>query len=1626
MSSAQDIELQPKNWNSTQLFLSSDEPLIERKDVLETIVDVFTSENHVVFLEGESGIGATTVLAQFVAANMENTFSVFLSPASQYSYSLDYVRLIIAEQLKLFLDEVPFEKAAIDDAEFSTLLFRTRARFKGKIAYFVVDGMAHIPVDDDAYISAIFNSALPIGVGNFRFLISGPQNRLAKSLNKSSSKTCQLRRFTESEVDALFEEFALPFGELADLKQLCRGNPGKLCAIKRQLKVGTSLPDVLLSSPEKHLDFIALDFNNIDELSANQKKAVSLLAFSKQIISRNEIEIILGVSASEVSEMLELCTFLELKTTGVIGFISSSHRKYAENKLKNYQLEIVGLQIDYLKRKPESNETLLFLAGYLQQQSRNAEIIELVSSEHYYMLLESTQSLALLKSSASIGLVSAHAEGRPLSIFQFALQKSLFVDLSESSASKAEVNALVAIGKTQHAMQLVERALTKISKLSLLTAYANGLKSKSKNVDPFLLEHIVQLVKNVDFSEGGGAALLIAEELVSVDVTLASEALERCLINVSDAKRKDLTFSRFSIVASMEKQELEGNSFEGRIKNKAVKEFTAAMTLFHKDDSSAEIINFFDSSKIKNKTRVLIRFVSTQNKREGLLEIVKYVLGVIDKDTGYNVTLKDLASLASALRTTDGEQEVAQELIGLFDRQIKLVKDASLVRELVRLNTYLAYAESQSNPRKAYDRLMEAYYVVCESNNCEVQSECFVRLFYALRYIDPDNKFEDEEGFKVVIDEGLKTSVDDLLSNSASQYECIESVLPALIECDVTEAYSLASRLNTMRSRFLALQLIAEDLVRKPSVEQNETLFIKILDSIDDEEFVSNLILSCTRIVIKEDFDNGWAECLRSVVGRIGDYLIIARCKVNLFKQFARSNSPMGWSYLVGSINELIDKYPPGAVRNEVCFNAVEALSETAIDEAEKLYQRATEFRGTLEFENLGVQQCLMQCLALTVRSYGVAIKSGSVDSEMLLRLAAAIGKLSSPRQQIALYTDLASRAWLADSMLKTIVSDFCYPLLEKTRRSNESLYAAMYEIAFPALFVCHSESSLKELSCLSESNREAALYNACEFIRRRQTATDPAAVDSTEEFSLDYNQASDIITLIEYMVFDSSIYPSLERLLRSIASKKSKSKFSAQQRKDISERLTLLIRAKLPDAKNITHKGYALCALARVYMITDVALPTWLALIEEAKLIPNAADKAFVYIEILSSMPVKFLSQKKELLEAAEAGSNLIPWLVDKIGRLELCAITCKELNPFSSKKMLREAFTMCQEIEDIDVIADVQKSLIDAADQIDQKFAEELLELIGDDPTRLEARAHAKHTLSVVKAKKAFADCSSSGAGKDIDEEFLAEAAWRNLSSLLSGRITAKPVSALTAYMSCDLDLGLGELYPLLCWYVENAARKYISASDINQHILPMCETLMKTSELAIEVISTKTHSAVHVGGLDSSVKGMIIKPNTRASALEYIQNWLNQNCLEYVKFCDPFFTSDDVEIIQMIQAANPSCKIQVIASSSYLKEKKSASNDDFEVAWQKISDQTPPETYIYGVGKLNNAELIHDRWIISKGVGLRLGTSFNSIGYKVSEISIMTPHDLSECEGQLNRFLVDQVFIDGGRVKIERFQL
>lgn len=517
-----------------------------------------------------------------------------------------------------------------------------------------------------------------------------------------------------------------------------------------------------------------------------------------------------------------------------------------------------------MKVSPNSETSLLYLASYLQQTNNNQELVELIDDDHYQSLLESTQSLSQLRGRAEIGGVSARALSHALHTFRFSLQKSMFIDLSKASSSKAEINALVGIGKLSHAMALVEGAITSVTKLVLLAAYASGLKKNGKNVDPFLVEQLSTLAVTVDLDGEEETASQIAEDLLYVDANLASDLLERALQNI-DLKRRDLALSRLSIIASQNGEAFSGQTeVEGKIKPKAIQAFTMAFTHYHRNDSAQQLLDFLRKIPDDKKIRLLIDFVAVQHKREGTTDLIDYALTLIIKETAYLPKAKDYADLSAPLRHQEIPNSELQDFVSRFDGQSGLIKNSSVTRDWIRLAVSLAYAEAKYDNLAACNRLLNAYYDISEIANLEIRSECYSRLRYALGDIDENNQFEEKEGIKGIIDSELKAAVDSLLKDTAMQFSSIEPILPIMVEHDLDGAVELAGRLNTDQNRVLAHVELLELLVKGNSTEPKSASFMSVLSKIKYSTSLNDALISCTKILSRRPYDEKWCQTLKS------------------------------------------------------------------------------------------------------------------------------------------------------------------------------------------------------------------------------------------------------------------------------------------------------------------------------------------------------------------------------------------------------------------------------------------------------------------------------------------------------------------------------------------------------------------------------------------------------------------------------------------------------------------------------------------------------------------------------------------------------------------------------------------
>ena len=64
----------------------------------------------------------------------------------------------------------------------------------------------------------------------------------------------------------------------------------------------------------------------------------------------------------------------------------------------------------------------------------------------------------------------------------------------------------------------------------------------------------------------------------------------------------------------------------------------------------------------------------------------------------------------------------------------------------------------------------------------------------------------------------------------------------------------------------------------------------------------------------------------------------------------------------------------------------------------------------------------------------------------------------------------------------------------------------------------------------------------------------------------------------------------------------------------------------------------------------------------------------------------------------------------------------------------------------------------------------------------------------------------------------------------------------------------------------------------------------------------------------------------------------------------------------------------------------------------SWEKISNQEPPSTLVVVHSSQNE---FHDRYIVTDGAGLSLGTSLNGLGNRESFITVLNPDDVKHVE-------------------------
>lgn len=969
------------------------------------------------------------------------------------------------------------------------------------------------------------------------------------------------------------------------------------------------------------------------------------------------------------------------------------------------------------------------------------------------------------------------------------------------------------------------------------------------------------------------------------------------------------------------------------------------------------------------------------------------------------------------------DHAMVKHLVGILEGQKATIESQGPTEDYVRLQLLLAQGEALYDLEASRNRLIHIYLYVDEVDEIGTKIDCLAWMLTFLQIIDPKRQFEIRDKLHTLAESDLRADIGKLFGSTADHYQVIRRVVKALARTKPDLALEFITNVNTETRRNKALLEMTISSLQGPISKIDLNLIQILIDRITNMELRDEAFLK-----VIERF-SGETENIESLLGNFvplirkienvqdaGD-----RCKAYCLVYCLLANHG-GKKYsgllpnLISNMGVAWQTIDVGWQKVNRGFAIVKTLAECAAEKARDYLTQTEDMRYEVRLDAENAALTYMGCVRLAIRAYAGLLPKNIATKDDLEQLTELIDQIPSNGERAALWAELALRYYANKHPdgCKRIATEHIKPLLQNLPDGDARYKAESLVVVAPSLYLAHKLTALEQISKLPDPQRDQAYGNICEFILRKQPPDDPYDDLGEEGYELTYEEVVDICELISLIEQDNLIYRFVKDISNSVASGRGRDTFSQQQRTDIVRRLKEVIGKRLPNPKFIRHDGYKVIALAQVLRIEQARLQGWQLLIDEAHKIPNLADKALVLGLIASVMPCKEIATSIKLFEEVKEIIEKIPMTRDRTERYEELASLVLEKDPTMCRECLRLAMKQTLEANDPDLIRS-QRRIIDLAYKLDPNLAATLASLADKDPARTKMQTALKRELEILELKKKIADQRMSAEEWSASNVKLPSTAWRLLGALNAGRIDTMHIEQTRDCVKIAGNMELSKAYPIFAWVIENAVKRYSRTDQAATFICPIYEATLLGVRFAGRIAiqsSEQLQRAKHYVVKSSAVTSVLIRSGERENAIDFLRDWFTHEVKDYLEICDPYFGPDDLEVLQLLRSVNPACRVRILTSKKHQEQEK------VQVPWElsyrtqwrvRISDQEPPNTDIIIVGTEFGGDLpIHDRWWLTNGGGIRIGTSYNSLGKgKDSEISLLSREDAEIRAKEMEQF-------------------
>jgi hypothetical protein len=1377
-----------------------------------------------------------------------------------------------------------------------------------------------------------------------------------------------------------------------------------LASIKRILKSGVPFEDLELT--DEMIGYFEIEWEKVNDDDEEEKELLAILAHDRNGYSVEELAEMMEINEEQVNDICGSLDFLTIKK-GLVSFISDSFRKFAVRKLITMKEKIINDQIRRMLEKPTTDRALCLLPSYLEMTQRHEEILAFTSEDFVANAIGVTQSLCPIKKNIEIAIKAASQVTRYGDLLKLGLEQCMINQLDFVDVLSSEIEAQMSLGNHDRAIHLANSCSLKEDRLHMLAIIAKS-KIQDGPIPESLLEQLRNMYSQIDVKDLGPKAVEIAEVLIHSCPNLAVELIEKSICENEETASLDLAFTKLSLAAMESNKDKHTEDFIDsilpRIKNPDIKKFFQRASIFLGEFSASDItreVNKLDN--IDDKLRLLRLWLISNKKNDDAFQIVEYALELAIKTSDYVPDAKVLREIAAPLPYIK-DCHKSKQLLGYFDSQKLAIKKLGPTEDYIRLELICARAEFTYDQEKVRNRMVEIYYEIAQIEDIGLRALCLSKISSTLDYIDKAKALEKNEGLHSLIRDELNDCLDKLLSVTADHFIVTKSIIASLAKSKFHLVLDMIGKMNVEYRRDNGLLLLLETYLSQPLERIDFQLMadgfgriaFQKLQGIVVFKTIQRLYHEKNSNLVKQVFEN--AQVVLSQVNKIhnNDRKCEALCYLyNIYDRVNHVDLCISHDILSGLKKNLCDTWElidAAWVKFDVGFKVISCIADIDKEFAQEFMEKVEDFRESLDIKNYTTAFNLFLCNKLAIKAFNGLLDKNLDTREDIGRLTLTINSLPSSGERAKLWADLALVLYRNGRIeaCKEIVNKKLRPLIDEVLDVDKGVSDEIIKQVSPALYCTHHLTAMELIDELPLQERDYAYAEICDFLLTKLLPGDPKEYSEGQVFDVSYDEILDLCEVLKNVETDFLIFHYIKYISDTINSKYGQHRYSEQQRINIADKLKNVVNNKLPNPRFIRHDGWKIVSLAELGR-SHKSQRDWDDLISSVEDINNLADKAFILTKLAVIAPLKFTGERDRLVRKTVELVENVPILHEKIEHYELIADAFMSIDPLTSKRCIEAA------IKDVliddgnnDDIMNSQKRLVDLAFKISPDFASHIAGFVDDDKARKNIKRNFQNRIKILEIKQELMEQKVRVNHDDSGCYEYSKAAWMALGSLYSGKCGTCDINSLVNYIILASKMPLAESYPLILWVIENAVVRFKRTDTAKTLLRPFFEATLQATFCLLRIADYSIKNKVAPNCIGGKNTSLILQPGERQNAIQFISGWLEENLKEDLIIVDQYFGPNELDLIKTINSIQPGCRVMVLTSQKHHERVKSPL-EEYQNQWMKISDVSPPDVELVIIGVEGNGQSpIHDRWILTKGGGLRLGTSLNSLGVtKISEI-------------------------------------